>query len=87
MRNLPNAEVETEQPGKEDRHPAEEQPGEIMISYPPTPDSLNNVRVCLYCCLNCCFIKYDHCSFTCVKLFHAACSLLSQVVCPVCVCS
>ena len=46
MPSSPNAETETEQPGEEDRHTAEELPGEIIISYPPTPDSLNNVRFC-----------------------------------------
>ena len=45
MRSSPNAETESEQPREEDRRPSEEQPGEIMISYPPTPDSLNNVRI------------------------------------------
>ena len=46
MRSSPNAETEREQPGEEAHHPSQEQPGEIMISYPPTPDSLNNVRIC-----------------------------------------
>ena len=46
MRSSPNAETEREQPGEEDHRPSEQQPGEIMISYPPTPDSLNNVRIC-----------------------------------------